>query len=45
MTKMMFDREAGDYRAKSEIGDQIALEDIQLAEEILKACKEHLKFE
>jgi uncharacterized protein (UPF0332 family) len=45
LRKMMEDREAGDYRAKSEIGDQIAREDVQFAEEILKACKEYLKVE
>lgn len=42
LTKMMGDREAGDYRAKSDIGDQIASEDVQFAEEIVRACKRYL---
>jgi len=43
LTKMMKDREAGDYRTSSEIGEQIAREDVQFADEIVRACKGYLK--
>lgn len=43
LIKMQNDREAGDYRTHSPIGDQIAAEDIQMAEEILKLCRQFLE--
>lgn len=43
LIKMQNDREAGDYRTHSPIGDQIAAEDIAMAEEILKLCCQYLE--
>jgi uncharacterized protein (UPF0332 family) len=45
LTKMQRDREAGDYRAKSEISEQIAREDVTFAEEIIEACRKYLSIE
>jgi len=43
LIKMQSDREAGDYRTRSPIGEQIAAEDTKMAEEILKACRQYLE--
>ncbi|RJP77094.1 MAG: hypothetical protein C4524_08785 [Candidatus Zixiibacteriota bacterium] len=43
LAKMMQDREAGDYRTSSEIGPEIAHDDVQFAEEVLDACKRYLQ--
>lgn len=42
LAKMQMDREAGDYRTHSPIGDKIAQEDVKTAEEILIACQRYL---
>ena len=45
LVKMQMDREAGDYRTHSPIGETIAKEDIIMAEEILIACRQFLEKE
>ena len=43
LIKMQNDREAGDYRTYSSIGEQIACDDIKMAEEILRLCSHYLE--
>ena len=43
LIKMQNDREAGDYRTRSPIGEQIANEDAKMAEEIFKLCRQYLE--
>ena len=43
LIKMQSDREAGDYRTRSPIGEQIAAEDTKMAEEIFELCRQYLE--
>ena len=43
LIKMQNDREAGDYRTRSPIGEQIATEDMKMAEDILEECRKYLE--
>ncbi|MBN2012570.1 HEPN domain-containing protein [candidate division KSB1 bacterium] len=43
LIKMQSDREAGDYRARSPIGEQIAIDDTKMAAEILSVCRQYLE--
>ena len=43
LIKMQSDREAGDYRTRSPIGEQIAIEDTKMAEEIFDLCSRYLE--
>jgi uncharacterized protein (UPF0332 family) len=43
LIKMQSDREAGDYRTRSPIGEQIAIEDTKMAEEIFQLCRQYLE--
>ena len=43
LIKMQSDREAGDYRTRSPIGEQIAIEDTKMAEEIFELCSRYLE--
>ena len=40
---MQSDREAGDYRTRSPIGEQIAAEDTKMAEEVFESCRHYLE--
>ncbi len=42
LNKMREDREAGDYRTDCDIGEMIAKEDIEFAEEVMDKCKKFL---
>jgi uncharacterized protein (UPF0332 family) len=43
LIKMQSDREAGDYRTRSPIGEQIAAEDTKMAEEVFDSCRQYLE--
>jgi len=43
LIKMQSDREAGDYRTRSPIGEQIAIEDTKMAEEVFEMCCQYLE--
>lgn len=40
---MQSDREAGDYRIRSPIREQIAIEDTKMAEEVFQLCRQYLE--
>jgi uncharacterized protein (UPF0332 family) len=43
LTKMQTDRESGDYRATSPIGEATAREDVAIADEFLQSCRRYLE--
>jgi len=43
LIKMQSDREAGDYRTRSAIGEQIAKEDVKMAKEVFELCRQYLE--